>query len=117
MTCKDLPCERPLRARQREDRQSRNVEDRRLLAPASANADVERRLDRMVADVGRVVAGAAESRNARDVEIVVEARNSGDVDVGVLNTSSPRAIDWRFGGVLVARAGRATAGRDRRFAR
>ena len=38
----------------------------------------------MIAHVGRVVAGAAESRKARDAEIGVEARNSGDVDGGVV---------------------------------
>ena len=55
----------------------------------------------MVAHIGRVVAGAAESRNARDAEIVVEARNSDDVDVGIVEHILAARDRLAFGGVLV----------------
>ena len=60
----DLSGERAFReiAGQREHRQPGNVEHRRLLVAGIGNANVERRLDRMVADIRRVVAGAAECR-------------------------------------------------------
>ena len=38
----------------------------------------------MVADVRRVMTGAAELRDARSIEIVVKAGNSRDVDLGVV---------------------------------
>ena len=55
-----------------------NVENRRTIGAPIADADVERCLDGMIARHGCVVAAAAESRNARDVQVVVEARNARD---------------------------------------
>src|SRR6201988_767371 len=38
----------------------------------------------MVPDIGRVVASAAETRNTLEVEVVVEAGDSGDIDVRIV---------------------------------
>src|SRR6185437_12001196 len=78
---KHLPGKRPLLAGQGEYRQTGDVEHRRALGTRIGDTDVERRLDGVVAHIGCVVAGAAESRIARDPEGVVEARNTRDVDV------------------------------------
>src|SRR6266568_6290261 len=43
-------------------------------------ADIQRRRDRMVADIGRVVAGAAEARYRLDDEIVVQSLHTRDGD-------------------------------------
>lgn len=69
-------CERALRASQRENRWPGNVENRRTIG--TPDADVERCLDGMIARHGCVVAAAAESGNARDVQVVVEAGNARD---------------------------------------
>jgi hypothetical protein len=65
---------------QSENWQPRNVEGRRGVGSRIGDADIQRRLDRMISDVGRVMAGATKSGNAGDLENVVEAPNSGDVD-------------------------------------
>ena len=70
------PCERALRASQRENTWPGNVENRRTIGARIADADVERCLDGMIAHHGCVVTAAAESRNARDVQVVVAARNT-----------------------------------------
>ena len=62
-----------------EDRQASNVEDWRSFLAGIGNADIKRCLDRMVADIRRVVAGAAEARDGFDVEVIVEAGNASDV--------------------------------------
>ena len=108
----DRAGQRTLRAGQREHRQSRNVEDRRLIGAGVGNADVERHLDRMVAHVGRVVAGAAKSRNAREVKIVIEARNPGDVDRRVVEHLLAARDRLALATSAVARAG-ASHGRYR----
>src|SRR5262249_43612613 len=69
-------------ALQGENRQSRNIEGRGTVGTGIGDADVQRRLDRMIAHIGRVVAGAAESRNNRPVERVIEAADARDVDLG-----------------------------------
>jgi len=79
---KNLPGERPLPAGQGEHRQTGNVENRRALRPRVGDPDVERRLEGMVADIGRIVTGATESGKARDAKRIVEARNACNVDVG-----------------------------------
>ena len=68
----------------REHRQASNVEYWRGFFACVGNADIERRLDGMMSDIRRVVAGAAEARNAFNIEIIVEAGNACDVDPGVV---------------------------------
>ncbi len=80
----DLSGERAGFAGNREDRQTSNVEDWWCFFAGIRNANVERRLDRMVADVRRVVASAAEAGNGLDIEIIVESGDTGDVDFGVV---------------------------------
>ena len=69
-------------AGEREHRQFGNVERRRLIGAGIGNADIDGQLDRVVADVGGVVAGAAEAADAVDAELVVEAGHACDVDLG-----------------------------------
>ena len=71
----DLSGERAGFAGDRKDRQTSNVEDWWCFFAGIGNANVERRLDRMVADVRRVVAGAAKARNGLDIEIRSLGRN------------------------------------------
>ena len=59
----NLTRKRPTGAPQGEDRQSGNVEGRRLIVPGVRNADVQWRFDRMVTNIGCVVARTAESGN------------------------------------------------------
>src|SRR5260370_5251519 len=78
---KSLPRMWTLIALQGEDRQSRNIERRRTVGAGIGDADVQGRLDGMIAHVGRVVAGAAEPRDARQVEDIIETSDPGDVDL------------------------------------
>src|SRR5579872_4627131 len=76
-----LAGERPLRAGQGEHGQSGDVERWRAFCACIGDADIERRLDGMIADIGRVVASAAESRKVFDPKRIVDARNARNVDV------------------------------------
>ena len=80
----DLAGKGALRARQREHRQPGNVEHRGFFVAGIGDANIQGSLDRVVADIRRVMAGAAESRDARSIEIIVKAGNSRDVDLGVV---------------------------------
>src|SRR5215469_9384561 len=104
----DLAGQRTLHAGQGEHRQSRNVEKGRRLGAGIRDTDIQRCLHRMVADIGRVVTGAAEPRNAREIEIVVKARDASNVDRGVVEHLLPacdrlsmgRARAWRKPGPI-----------------
>jgi hypothetical protein len=67
---------RALRAGQSKDRQSGNVQRGRTIFSGVGNADVQRRLDRVTADIGCVVTSAAKCY----AKIAIEARDTADVD-------------------------------------
>src|SRR5262249_5234096 len=68
---KGLPRMRTILALQGENRQPGNIERRRTTSSGIGDADVQGRLDGVIAHIGSVVAGAAESRNGRQVERVI----------------------------------------------
>src|SRR6266436_4717371 len=76
-----LPSQWPRCAPDRKDRQSLDVQRRRAVLPGIGDADVQWCLDRMVPDIGRIVAGAAEAGDARLIERVIQPGNSGNVDL------------------------------------
>ena len=72
-----------------EDRQSRDVQGRRTVRPGIADADVQRRLNRMIAGARRIVAGSAGPREDGLTGGVVYPRHSGDVDLGEVEDILP----------------------------
>src|SRR5215467_3224761 len=81
---KSLARERTGAALEREDRQSGDVEGWRLVWASIGNADIQRRLHRMIADIGCVMTGPTEPRNVRRVEHVVETCNTRNIDFGLV---------------------------------
>src|SRR5277367_5945676 len=73
----DLACQRSRVTFQSEDRQTTYVEGGRERV---GDADIQRRLNRMIANVGSVVAGAAKAWNVRYPGDIVETRNVLDSD-------------------------------------
>ena len=104
---KSLSRQRPGGAPEREDRQPRDVQGRRALLSGICDTDVQRRLNRMVAGTGRIMAGAAESGNTRQVEQIIQPIHPGDIDrnaVEDLLTAGDGAAR-RNGTVLTAKIG------------
>ena len=76
---KSLPGKRTGDALQREDRQSGNIESWRVRIGVGY-ADVQRRLDRMISDVRRIMAGAASTGDELAVQHVVETGHVSNID-------------------------------------
>ena len=89
---RDVKClsgKRTSDALQCEDRQSGYIECRRA-GICISYSDVQRRLDRVISDVWRVVAGTATTRKRIDVQYVVDTSNAGNVyQLGIKDCFAP----------------------------